>query len=175
MTPESSIILSIPELRLCMNVLGCGQWDDLPLMETAEPAEQRLMNAFLHLIQTDRFLPVEGGYQMEPAFEQLMRCIGQADSVCRLYQKGRILAFLYQKDSSVAAVSPDWGSRERCIISIFPGTAPAEVQAWFSEPANPGEEPELRQAGRPDMAGGRYDAEELAFFLGAPAKMEEAK
>ena len=57
MTSESGSIFSIPELRLCMNLAGYEQWDDLPLVDTNEPAEQRIMNAFLHLIQLQRFLP----------------------------------------------------------------------------------------------------------------------
>lgn len=174
MTPESSLILSIPQIRLCMNVLGCGQWDDLPLLDTGEPAEQRLLNAFLHLIRTERFLPVEGGYEMEPALRRQMLRIAEADRVYHLYGKERILAFLYEKDGDLTVISPDPGNREHCKVSSFTGAAREDVLAWSSGPAARPEDLQLRPARDSEAHMGRYDISKLDLFLGIDTGTEDA-
>ena len=103
-TPELSMILSIPELRLSLNMLEYTHWHDLPLIDTDESVEQRLMNAFLHLVQTGHLMNAEGGYRMAPGFEQLMTNIGQADNVYHLCKEQRIVAFFYEKDGKTVPV-----------------------------------------------------------------------
>ena len=173
MKPESTMILSIPEIRLCLSVLGCDYWGDLPMIDTCEPVEQRLMNAFLHLIQTGRFLPVEDKYQFEPGFCQQMLCIGLPERTWQLYEQGKVLAFLYERDHCITSISPDWGMQEGCRVSSFINAKPEDVLSWFSSLEEHPEVLELCQMEKLS-ADGQYDREKLAYFLGMAAKTEEA-
>lgn len=170
-TPELSMILSIPELRLCLNTLGYT-WNDLPLIDTEEPVEQRLMNAFLHLIQTERLISAEDGYRMEPEFEQLMVNVGQADHVFHLYQEEQILAFFYEKDGQTVVISPDWGNREHCRLMQYRDAAPADIAAAMADETQPLQLLRAEATGN-DPDG--YDLEKLAFFLAVNAKAEETE
>lgn len=170
MTPESVTILSIPELRLCMNVLGFEAWDDLPLVATGEPAGQRLLNAFLHLIQQARFLPVEGGYEMEPSFRQQLCTLGEADRSHRLYEGQELLAFLYEKGDEAAVLTPDPGHPEHCKLHSFSGASTDRLLEWAGELAR---QPERLRLCPNEAAPGTYEIENSAFFLGTDADTED--
>lgn len=174
MTAESNLILSIPEFRLSLNVLGYSQWDDLPVVATAEPAEQRMMNAFLRLIQGGYFLPTEGGYRPEPEFERQILSVGQAEQVWHLYHKDQIMAFLYGKGSNIAAVSPDWGNPEYCRIWLFCDAAPEDLTEWFAGQTDSKEQLWLCPA-EPNAQRGIYDTHKLSLFYGNHIKTEETE
>ncbi len=174
MEVEISYILSVPQLRLCLDVLGCDEWDDLPMIDTQEPVEQRLMNAFLSMIQAGLFLPGEAGYQMEPVLAKKLQDIGQADKVWYLLAGGQILALLYSKDSHLAAVYPDEGKPEYCIVAFYEQTSvealSAEIAAMFdgSDGAQLLEADALPRDRESLM-------EKMALFYGVTPEKEEAK
>lgn len=171
-TPELSMILSIPQLRLSLNMLGYTHWHDLPLIDTDESVEQRLMNAFLHLVQTGHLINAEGGYRMAPGFEQLMTNIGQADNVYHLCEEQRILAFFYEKDGKTVVLSPDRGHWEHCRLMQYRDAVPADIAAVMAEEMQPLQLLRAETTGN-DPDG--YDLEKLAFFLAVSAESEEAE
>lgn len=171
MNSEQSIILSIPQIRLCMTVLGMDVWDDLPLIKTEEPTEQRLMNAFLDLIGMGRMIPEQDKFRMEPLLQNQLELVGSAQRVYHLYDGDRILAFLYENDSIIVMLSPDWGNPGYCRISNFHDTSPWQVRDEYAASLDFDVNTELREAEMKEA--GQYNAEKLAFFLGIPQKPEE--
>lgn len=170
---ELSMILSIAEIRLCLNVLGYEQWNDLPLIETEESVEQRLMNAFLRLIQTNYLLPVTGGYKLNPALRQRILCIGQAECVYRLYEKEHILAFLYKKDCNIVGISPVLGQREFCKIWLSNDTSPADILTFFSNHVENAENLVIKEKEKTNIEKSLYDIEELTLFFEIDKKRRE--
>ncbi len=171
---ERSMILSIPELRLGLNVLGCTQWDDLPLLDTGDAVEQRMLNAFLQLIQKGCFCPQGDKYVPDRDFSQMIRGIGRAERVHYLYAGEYVVAFLYEKGQIISVVSPDWGKREQCRISVFVDVPLAEIQMQFSVLAGETIQTNLKEYSKPQADNGTYNLHELSFFMGDYLDWEEA-
>ena len=170
MTSESGSIFSIPELRLCMNLAGYEQWDDLPLVDTNEPAEQRIMNAFLHLIQLQRFLPGVQGYEMESNLEEMAKIVGGAEEIAHGCIGEHIAAFLYRKKERIVVIEPDLGHPEHCRVRCFEGVSLEEAagqSALWTDGMHL--QPGRRLASSTDV----NDLRRLAFFLTNSMKMEE--
>lgn len=166
---ESGVVLSITQLRLSLNLLDCIQWDDLPLIATEEPLEQRIMNAFLGLIQAGWLCSTPNGYDFDPDFRDLMLQLGQAEHRYRLYDGNQILALLYEHHGSVVAVTPDWGNRDHCKV-LHIATAPAAAAQILAE----GRDGLILQLQDDvDAASGQSNVEQLGFFFGL--RMEETE
>lgn len=165
---ESGIVLSIPQLRLSMNLLDCPQWDDLPLIATEEPPEQRLMNAFLGMVHSGWLHPTPDGYVFDPDFRDLMVQIGHAARRYYLYDGDQLLAVLYEHHGSAAAVTPDWGNRDHCKILPFPNAADAaRILAGERDGLV------LQQQNDSGASSGQYNMEQFGFFFGL--RMEETE
>ena len=168
MTSESGMILSIPQLRLCADTLGGKPWDDLPLLDTGEPVEQRLMNAFMKLTQSGYFLPEADGFKPTDEFAEVILHITHAKQVFRVWEDDRILAFFYEKDGSLVTICPDGGNPDHCRITCYPGQSPQQGLAQFPEP----EKLRLEEV-PPQREMGQYDLEKLALFFAETKTTEE--
>lgn len=172
MTPETILILSIAELRIGLNLVGCSHWDDLPLTQGIESVEQIVMNAFVHLVETGQCISGENGYLIRPEFRQQMLHIGQADRVYQVFEGKRIRGFIYEKDSRCAVISPDWGNPERCRLCIFCNAEAKDVISWLARSPEQAQKLILRQTEGLQGESGLYDMDKLAYFLGAGDEME---
>lgn len=170
MKNESGIILSIPQLRICLNLFDCPGWDDLPLADTGETPEQRLMNAFLGLIQAGWFVSTPDGYEPKADFRSLIVHIGQAECVYQLHDGIRVWAMLYEKAGSVAAIVPDRGNWESCRVLPDVGATAREAAQILAEGR---QDLVLRRQDAAAKKPGEYEITELEFFFGG--RMEEAK
>ena len=175
MEADRSITLSSPELRLSLKVLGFAQWDDLPLLDTEEPVEQRLMNALLHLIQKECFYPVGEQYAPTREFCQLIGNIGQAERVYCLYAQQYILAFFYEKGQTISVLSPDWGKQEQCRVAAYEGSSLQELQVQYSVISDQRIKTELKRWEKGPEEEGTYDLEQLGYFVGSLVYGEEAE
>ena len=170
MMSESGSIFSIPELRLCMHLSGHSEWDDLPLVDTNEPAEQRIINAFLHLIQLQRFLPGVQGYEMESQVEEMAHIIGDAEEIAHLCLENQIATFLYRKKDRIVAVVPDLGHVDHCKVHCFDGVTMEEA----AHLSGMWEESMLLHPGkRLAVSTDQNDLSRLAFYLTDSIRMEE--
>lgn len=175
MMPDFTAILNTSELRLSLNLLGYHQWDDIPLIQTDESIEQRVMNAFVHLVECGRLVPGDGGYRFEPEFRQVLQLIGRADRVYHVCVQDRIWAFIYETNECLAVIAPDWGNPARCRISTFSDTAVESMTEWLARSPEEAHELTLRQTDPSAGVIGTYDAEKLAYFLGARDRMEDSE
>lgn len=172
MKNESGIILSIPQLRLCADTLTGKRWDDLPLLDTGEPLEQRLLNAFLKLIQAGYFLPEADGFAPTDEFAEIIACVSLPEKAFRLWEGERIAAFLYEKAGLLAVIAPDAGNPEHCRVTCYTGMTPEEaVKEQFPEH----EKLRLMQVQEADRQRDQSKPEKLALFFGATKKTEEAQ
>ena len=167
---ESGVVLSIPQLRLCMNLLDCPQWDDLPLIATEEPPEQRIMNAFLGMVQAEWLCSTPDGYDFEPDFRDLMLQIGRAERRYRLFNGDQILALLYECHGSVVAVMPDWGNRDHCKVLPHIAAVADDAARILAEERNG---LVLRQQNDTDAMSEQHNMEQFGFFFGL--RMEETE
>ena len=174
MTPEETLILSTSELHLGLNLVGCSGWDDLPVLQTEESLEQKMMNAFLHLVETGQCISGGSGYLLRPEFRQLMLHIGQADRVYQVFEEERVRGFIYEKDGRYAVISPDWGNPQGCRLSIFGDAAAEDLISWLAESPEQEKELVLRQSEQ-SAEPGQYDLEKLAYFLGAGDRTEDSE
>lgn len=168
---ETSMILSIPQIRLCMRVLGLDLWDDLPLLLTEEPPEQRIMNGFLELITMGLMIPDEGKYRMDSVLREQMERIGGAQKTYQLSDAHRIQAFLYETDSSLVLLSPDWGKPGYCRISSFSGISPEQICEEYASSRACSLTMQLQDTTNQEP--GQYDMEKLACFFGMNEKPED--
>lgn len=167
---ESGVILSIPQLRLCMKLLDCPQWNDLPLIATEEPPEQRIMNAFLGVVQAGWLCSTPEGYAFESDFRDLMLRIGRAERRYLLFDGDQILSLLYECHGSVVAVMPDWGNRDHC--KVLPCIADVvDDAARILAPERNGLI--LQQQNDTDAISERHSMEQFGFFFGL--RMEETE
>ena len=170
MKNESGIILSIPQLRICLNLFDCPGWDDLPLADTGESTEQRLMNAFLDMIRAGWFVNTPDGYEPVPELRSLIVHVGQAEKVYQLYDERCIWAFLYEKAGAVAAIVPDLGNWEYCKILPDVGATAQEAAKTLAED---GRELSLRRWDAALKKPGEYEIEQLGLFFGG--RLEETE
>lgn len=171
-TTEQSMLLTIPEIRLSLKLLGYEKWNDLPLIETDESVEQRIMNAFLKLIQSGYFEEYDGGYRMTEDFRKKMIWIGQADQVYHLWDEERIAVFVYEKEGEILLISPDFGKRDGCKITNLGACLPENIINEISDFENRRDYLELKRA---EADKEEIGAEKLIYFLGAAKVMEEAE
>ena len=175
MTPEATLILSTSELRLGLNLVGCSGWDDLPVIQTEESIEQKMMNAFLHLVETGQCISGGSGYLLLPEFRQQMLHIGQADRAYQVFEEERIRGFIYEKNGQHAVISPDWGNPQGCRLSNFGEAAAEDIVSWLARSPEQAKELVLRQAEKSPGEQGQYDMEKLAYFLGAGDRTEDSE
>lgn len=171
MTNESGIILSIPQLRLCVDTLGGKRWDDLPLLDNGEPAEQRIMNAFIQLIQAGYFLPEADGFAPTERFADMILSISDADRVYQLWKGNRVVAFFYEKEDGFVTVCPDAGNPDHCRINRYTSMGAEEVKEQFPEAEKLLLKPVPVSGGKI----GQSDIENLALFFGETNDTEEAQ
>lgn len=131
MGSDPSLVLTVAQLRLCLNVLEPGRWDDLPMVDAGGPAEQQLMNAFLELVQAGRFLPEEDGFSMDPGLEAMLEKLLHPVAVYRVLEGQRISELVYQDGQGAVSLTPASGLPGCCVLAA---TDPPVEQIWRLEP-----------------------------------------
>ncbi len=137
LTENSVWILPALELNLCLQMLGAGERQVLPVAETDTPLDHRMLNSFLYLLELglvetegDRFRPSQRlRRRMEPiAFpRQILRLGDGTDAV--------LAAYLGEKAIALAEVLGEDG--QSCRLSAVTGEELAEeLERMPEEPAS---------------------------------------
>ena len=165
---QPGMIISIPQLRICMRILD-SQWDDIPTLQTDEPLEQRLVNAFLGLVGDGRLRPTGEGYEFDPEFLEKLRPVAKADTVWTIQEQDKILAFLYEDRDHMTILSPAPGHRDRCRLSVVYGTDPEQLLREATARSRMPETVRLCPKGPAD----RHDMDKMALFFDTGARTED--
>lgn len=134
---NQGMIFSIVQLRLCLNVLHSGRWNDLPLLESPVPVEQRLMNAMLELISQGRFVPEGDVYRMEENLETMLWKVLTCERVRTIRSGDQIVLLSYETGAEAVTLTPDMGHPGYCVIAL---EAPPQPGQGCQEICLPAEE-----------------------------------
>lgn len=87
---DETRILSTLEVKICMQILGVEEWNYFPISLEEENLDQRIMEAFLRLVEMGFLESCDGGYRKTEQMEQIFAQAVHPDFTMQILKKERM-------------------------------------------------------------------------------------
>lgn len=84
---DETRILSTLEVKICMQILGVEEWNYFPISLEEENLDQRIMEAFLRLVEMGFLESCDGGYRKTEQMEQIFAQAVHPDFTMQILKK----------------------------------------------------------------------------------------
>ena len=84
---DETRILSTLEVKICMQILGVEEWNHFPISLEEENLDQRIMEAFLRLVEMGFLESCDGGYRKTEQMEQIFAQAVHPDFTMQVLKK----------------------------------------------------------------------------------------
>ncbi len=84
---DETRILSTLEVKICMQILGVEEWNYFPISLEEENLDQRIMEAFLRLVEMGFLESCDGGYRKTEQMEQIFAQAVHPDFTMQVLKK----------------------------------------------------------------------------------------
>lgn len=84
---DETRILSTLEVKICMQILGVEEWNYFPISLEEENLDQRIMEAFLRLVEMGFLESCDGGYRKTEQMEQIFAQAVHPDFTIQVLKK----------------------------------------------------------------------------------------
>lgn len=84
---DETRILSTLEVKICMQILGVEEWNYFPISLEEENLDQRIMEAFLRLVEMGLLESCDGGYRKTEQMEQIFAQAVHPDFTMQVLKK----------------------------------------------------------------------------------------
>lgn len=84
---DETRILSTLEVKICMQILGVEEWNYFPISLEEENLDQRIMKAFLRLVEMGFLESCDGGYRKTEQMEQIFAQAVHPDFTMQILKK----------------------------------------------------------------------------------------
>ncbi len=140
---ENGLILTTMELHLCMELLGREDWEDFPVLETNQPLEQRMLEAFFHLADLGLMEHELEGYVIADELPARLHPVAWPQRILAACNRTGFLLNAYQEDGRTVIVQQVLTEEQSC--RVYPAEAEELAELLVDELLPEAEEADLEQ------------------------------
>lgn len=131
------IILSDLELNLCIRLLGQLYWNDYPATADEQGAEQQILNAFLHLVNTGLMESAGKNFSCTNQMKTMFRPVLQVMFRWEILSQDKLCFTIYESNEQCTVIKTIHSQPSWCGIRAIPyNSFPEILSSFFLEAAD---------------------------------------